>query len=157
MRRMPKWIPLLVVIATVAGCTALPLLMGCSTPNAAKPLTMTYPQNYEAFCQAAVESAKDFLALKGCPVEVRKSYIVTLHEGEEQVDGAWAWNTEKFGMVAGLTIQGKTLVVSQLGCKPVTKDEVRWCDAMHEALEYWSLSNFNLTIHELAERDGWNL
>jgi len=142
-----KCLPILATLL-LAGCALIP------QPKP-KPLYVQFPTGQEACFQAAWLAARDFLTVKGYAVEIRKSYLVTLREGESKVDGAWAWNVPKLGMCAGLTQNGKTLIVSQIGCKPGSRDEIRFCDAMHESLEYWSLSNYGLTIHELAERDGW--
>ena len=143
-------IPIILATLILAGCAILP------QPKP-KPLFVQFPVNQEAYFQAAFLAAQDFLAVKGYAVEIRKSYLVTLREGTEKVDGEWAWYVPKLGLCAGLTQNGKTLIVSQIGCKPGTLDEIRFCDAMHESLEYWSLSNYGLTVHELAERDGWAL
>ena len=133
----------------LSGCAILP------QPEP-KPVFMEFPKGQEAFCQSALLAAQDFMRFKGCPTEIKKSYVVKLHEGTEKVDGAWAWDAGKQGWVAGLTFDGDP-VVSWIGCKPETLDEIRYCDAMHEAMEYWSLSNYHMTIHELSTREGWEL
>jgi hypothetical protein len=118
---------------------------------------MTFPVGQEAFCEAAVSAARDFMALKGCPVEIKSSYTVALRPGTEKVDGAWAWFDEKWGWCSGMTYRVGDSYHSQLGCNPETMDEIRPCDAMHESLEYWAKSNFGCTVHELAAREGWEL
>ena len=154
-----KRIPVMPVLSALIGLLTLLVMAGCAIlpQSKPKPLFVQFPVNQEAYFQAAFLAAQDFLTLKGYAVTLKKSYLVTLHEGESKVDGAWAWNVPKLGMCAGLTQNGKTLIVSQIGCKPGSRDEIRFCDAMHESLEYWALSNYGLTVHELAERDGWTL
>ena len=143
-----KFLPMILVLLT--GCALIP------QPKP-EPLYMEFPEGQTPFFQSALLAAQDFLTSKGYALEIKESYVVKLHEGEQKVDGAWAWDAGKAGMVAGLTVNGRTLIVSEVGCKPGTMDEIRFCDAEHEAMEYWSLSNYGLTVHELAERDRWEL
>ena len=154
-----KRIPVMPVLSGLIGTLLLFVMVGCALipQPKPKPLSVQFPVNQEAYFQSAWLAAKDFLTLKGYELEIKKSYLVTLHEGTEKIAGMWAWPHEPYGMVGGLTLDGRNLIVSQVGCRPGAKDELSFGAAMHESLEYWSLSNYGITIHELAKRDGWEL
>lgn len=137
------------------------LIMGCKTVPHNKPIVFDYPDSIQILCEKAVDDAKSRIESKGTKLETKKSYYIKLHEGEVKIDGMWVWNhitsDGETILVGGLTLGGKTSVITQLGCKPVTMDEVADGPAIHEAGHYWLESNFDDSSHNPLYHDvfGW--
>jgi hypothetical protein len=148
--------------SSMAWVVLLLLLSGCIThPHHPRPIVFDYPDSCRDLCEKAVADARVRIESKGTKLEIKKSYYVKLHEGEAKVDGMWAWYYVKpegdIILVGGLTLGSKTSVITQLGCKPMTMDEVANGPAIHEAAHYWLISNFDDSSHDPLYHDvlGW--
>lgn len=106
----------------------------------------------EGLCAAFRQEAKNAIVKGGYPAEDKVGVRVVLHKGERLFSipsgPAWGWRSAEWNnaYVCGLYGHGNPATI-EVGCNPVSGDQVNWGVVKHEFGHYYLVENLGIYSH----------